>query len=184
MLKKSITYDDYNEETQTEDFYFNFTKLELIELDVKFEDGLEGHLKKLMETESGKDAYYMFKDIVLAAYGVKSADGKHFVKSDTLRQEFESSPALSELIIGFLENPRDGATFLEECMPAKLVAAAKAAAADKSDQPELPLPTPAPAYPVLVEDKYEPGEEFGLTQKQLTEMSREELLEAMQNKIK
>lgn len=178
MLKKSITYEDYNEETQTEDFYFNFTKLELIELEVKFEGGLEGHLKKIMETENGKDAYYLFKDIVLAAYGTKSEDGKRFIKSDKLREEFESSPALSELIISFLENPKEGARFLEDCLPAKLVAAAKQAAADKSDQPELPLATPAPSYPVLVEDAKEPG----LTQKQLTEMSREELIEMYQQK--
>lgn len=176
MLKKSITYDDYNDETQTEDFYFNFTKLELIELDVKFEGGLEGHLKKLQATDSGKEAYYMFKDIVLGAYGVKSADGKHFVKSETLRQEFESSPAMSEMIMGFLLEPKEGAKFIEACLPAKLVADAKALAAVNSDQLEIPIPTPAPApYPALVEDV----KDAGLTQKQLTEMSREELLAAL-----
>jgi len=176
MLKKSITYEDYNDETQTEDFYFNFTKLELVELDVKFEGGLEGHIKRLTDTDNGKDAYYMFKDIVLSAYGVKSEDGKRFIKSDTLRQEFEASPALSELIMGFLMNPKDGAQFIEACLPAKLVAEAKSAAAAKSDQPELPLPTPVPAYPVLVEDDH--SKDF--TQKQLTEMSREELLATLQ----
>jgi len=77
--------------------------------------------------------------------------------------------------MGFLTNPQDGAKFLEACLPAKLVAEAKAAAASKSDQPELPLAAPAPAYPVLVED----AKDEGLTQKQLTEMSREELLEAL-----
>lgn len=177
MLKKTITYDDYNGETQTEDFYFNFTKLELLELDVKFEDGLEGHIKKLTSTESGKDAYFLFKDVVLSAYGVKSEDGKHFNKSQEIRDQLESSPALSELIFGFLQNPAEGAQFMEACLPAKLVAEAKALAAVQSDQPELPLPS-APKYPTLVEDAKD-----GLTQKELTEMSKDELLELMKNKI-
>jgi len=175
MLKKSITYDDYNEVTRTEDFYFNFTKLEVIELEVKYDGGLEGYIKRIEETENGKDAYYLFKDIVLAAYGEKSEDGKHFFKSEKLRNEFEASPAMAEMIIGFLNNPADGAKFIEGCLPARLIAAAKAEAALKSDQPELPLPTPSP-YPVLVEDVKEPG----LSIKQMNEMTREELLAALE----
>jgi hypothetical protein len=178
MLKKSITYDDYNGDTRTEDFYFNFTKLELLELDVKFDGGIEGHVNKLTQTDNGKDAYFLFKDIVLSAYGVKSEDGKHFEKSQALRDQFESSPALSELIFGFLVNPSEGAAFVEACLPAKLVAEAKALAASKSDQPELPLPG-APKYPTLVEDV---KHDDGLTQKQLSEMSQAELIELLAKK--
>lgn len=177
MLKKTITYDDYNDESRTEDFYFNFTKLELIELDVKFDGGLEGHISKLMQTQSGKDAYYLFKDIVLSAYGVKSADGKHFEKSPELRAQFESSPALAEMILEFLSNPQAGAQFIEACLPSKLVAEAKALAEKTNPQQQLPLPPmPVASYPVLVED------DKGLTQKQVSEMSREELIEMYQQK--
>ena len=189
MLKRSITYDDYNGNSVTEDFYFNFTKLELIELDVKFDGGLEGQIKRLTNTQNGKDAYYMFKDIVLSAYGIKSEDGKRFVKTPEITADFEASPALAELIIGFLENPQDGASFLEACLPAKLVEAAKNAAADKASEksPKVdPVVASLPAmYPVLNEDpKGSPeAEDDQISYRALQDMSREELIAKFQKRL-
>ena len=142
MLKKSITYDDYNGESQTEDFYFNFTKLELLELDVKFEGGLEGHIKKLTSTESGKDAYFLFKDVVLSAYGVKSADGKHFEKSQALRRPVR---VLASLVRADLRLPdRILGRVLSSWRPVFLrswLLRQRLLLHRKSDQPELPLPS-------------------------------------------
>jgi hypothetical protein len=149
VIKKTITYDNYNDESVTEDFYFSISKLEAIELEMEFEGGLEGHLGKLQETENGKDAYYLFKDVVLKAYGKKSLDGKRFIKDEESTKAFEQSNALGELIWGFLTNPTEGAQFIEGCLPAKLVAEAKASATkgEPTQTPEL-----APAAPVLEEE--------------------------------
>lgn len=132
MLKKTITFENYAEPPQevSEDFYFNFTKLEVIEmLEV---DDLEGTLKKLQSTQNGPEAYELFKKIILSAYGERTPEGG-FRKEDDLgrplSRKFEQSPACSELIIGFLQDPLSGGQFVEACLPAKLVRDAKAAQA-------------------------------------------------------
>lgn len=130
MLKKSITFEDYSEPPVevTRDFYFNFTKLEIIEmLEV---DDLEGTLKRLQETDNGPEAYALFKKIILSAYGERN-DAGGFDKEDAngrpLSKKFASLPACDELIIGFLQDPMSGAGFIEGCLPARLVKEAKAA---------------------------------------------------------
>jgi hypothetical protein len=132
MLKKSITFEDYSEPPVevTRDFYFNFTKLEVIEmLEV---DDLEGTLARLQSTDNGPEAYELFKKIILSAYGERNEHGG-FDKEDAngrpLSKKFESLPACGELIIGFLQDPMSGAGFIEACLPAKLVKEAKAAQA-------------------------------------------------------
>jgi hypothetical protein len=154
MLKQDITYEDYNGDTVTEPFYFNMTKLELLELNEALDGGLEGQLTKLSATTNSTEAYYIFKQIVLDAYGVKSEDGKRFIKSKELTAEFEQSPALSELIISFLQDPDLSAKFVEGVLPAKMVAATK----------EIQAP---------------PSIETG--EKPVTEMTREELLQKFQS---
>lgn len=132
MLKKTITFENYAEPPQevSEDFYFNFTKLEVIEmLEV---DDLEGTLKKLQSTQNGPEAYELFKKIILSAYGERTAEGGFRKEDDNgrpLSRKFEQSPACSELIIGFLQDPISGGQFVESCLPAKLVRDAKAAQA-------------------------------------------------------
>ncbi len=130
MLKKSITFEDYSEPPQevTRDFYFNFSKLEIIEmLEV---DDLEGTLKKLQQTESGPEAYALFKKIILSAYGERTPEGGFRKEDDNgrpLSKKFETLPACDELIIGFLQDPLSGGAFIEACLPAKLVREAKEA---------------------------------------------------------
>lgn len=132
MLKKTITFENYAEPPQevSEDFYFNFTKLEVIEmLEV---DDLEGTLKKLQSTQNGPEAYELFKKIILSAYGERTPEGGFRKEDDNgrpLSRRFEQSPACSELIIGFLQDPHSGGQFVEACLPAKLVKEAKAAQA-------------------------------------------------------
>ena len=154
MIKKTITYESYNGETITEDLYFNLTKLELLKEDIEQNGNFQENVERLTKENNVKEVYNIFKNIVLKAYGVKSEDGKRFIKNEGLRQDLQSSPALSELILSFLENPEEGAKFIEEILPSKLVEEAK--------------------------KEQEKNKE--LTEKDPVNMTREELLEAMRNK--
>lgn len=136
MIKKTITYENFNDETVTEDFYFNMNKLEIMELELSMDGGVEKTLERLTQTQDGSEAYLLFKDVVLATYGKKSPDGKRFEKSDEIRREFAESPALGELIFGFIKNPSEAAAFIQGTMPAKLVAEVSKEASDPG-QPQL-----------------------------------------------
>ena len=80
MLKKTITYTDYNGLSRTEDFFFNLTKAELLEWELGTEGGMQRLLEKIVAENDRVKIVNMFKEIVLKAYGVKSPDGKRFDK--------------------------------------------------------------------------------------------------------
>lgn len=168
MLKKTITYTDYNDEEVTEDFYFNISKLDLAEHDLELD--LRRTIEQLNTTTENKEAYGLFKFIILSAYGVRGEDGKKFYKKDRVTgiphsRDLEASPALEALIFEFLENPEKGAQFMEACLPANLVAEAKAA--EGSSTVELPA-----SDPVLS------GEDLEPTDEELLQMHPKDMTEA------
>lgn len=102
MLKKTITYTDYNEVQHTEDFYFNLSRAELALMEMSENGGLTKHIEKIVAAKSNKDIIELFKDIIGKSVGRKSEDGKRFIKNDEVRDEFLQSEAYSELIIELL----------------------------------------------------------------------------------
>ena len=175
MLKKTLTYDDLDENTITDDFYFHLNKLEIMKMSLEFDgaSGLEEIMKKLTETDNAREAYGLFEKVLLSAYGVKGADNKTFIKSPELTQAFAQSSALGELIFEMLENPKDAALFIEQVLPSKLVAEAKVEESKQEDKPKLSL----------AEVQAMRGETITeIVPKKPQDMTREELLEAMREK--
>lgn len=130
MLKRPITYTDFDDNVVTEDFYFNLTKSEMIELIVEKDEGLDEWLKRIVAMEDRRELISEFKRIILLTYGVKSPDGKRFVKSDELRSEFAQTPAYDALFMELATNENAAADFINGVMPKDLrEEAAKGAAA-------------------------------------------------------
>lgn len=132
MFKKTMTFDDLNENEVTQTFYFNYNKKEVAEL-LEFKQ-LEEKLKLLTtpveesgltQQENNQQAYDIFQDLILDAYGEKGDDNVTFIKNERTREYFKNHVAFVELIFEFLEKPNLAAQFIEQCLPAKLVARAK-----------------------------------------------------------
>lgn len=102
MIKETITYEDFNGEEWTEDFYFHLSKNELSKWELSKEGGLDKFLEKIVQTHNVKELYQMINDLILMSYGEKSPDGKRFVKSEELSKAFSESPAFDELIMEFM----------------------------------------------------------------------------------
>lgn len=117
MLKRDITYEDFNGDTITESFYFNLTRTEVIELEVGYEGGLEAALKRIVAAENREQLVKEFKKIVLLSYGVKSEDGKRFIKSDELRAEFSQTAAFDVLFMDLATNDDSASTFVKGILP-------------------------------------------------------------------
>lgn len=120
MLKKTITYTDFNDVERKEDFYFNLTKAELSEMKVSVKGGLEEWIEKIVKTDDDKEIFALFKKIIVASYGEKSDDGKFFRKSDTISDDFVSSPAFDELMMTILNDEALAAEFVTGIMPKDL----------------------------------------------------------------
>ncbi len=72
--KKPLNNTDYNDQDVSDEFYFNYTKLEIMEkLNL---DKLDEKIERLTQTENAKEAYEIFKGLVLDAYGEKSTRRK------------------------------------------------------------------------------------------------------------
>lgn len=125
MLKKTITYTNYNDEKKTKDYYFNLKKSELIDLQFSTAKGFLGYIEEITKTQDNVKIWKAFRDIILLAYGEKSNDGERFVKSDELRKSFEETEAFSELIYELMSNETAAANFINGIMPADLAEKAK-----------------------------------------------------------
>lgn len=117
MLKKSITYEDLNGEEVTEDFYFHISKAELIELEMSQDGGFSEWLTNVVAAEDGKTIISEFKNIILSAYGVRSEDGRRFIKSQELRDEFEQTEAYSALFVDLVTNTDSAIEFVNGVIP-------------------------------------------------------------------
>lgn len=128
MLKKTITYTDYNGTERTEDFYFNLTKAEITEMELSTTGGLAEMIKRIVEAQDAPAIVKIFKELVLKAYGVKSPDGKRFVKSDELSTEFSQTEAYSNLFMELATDADAAAKFINGIIPAEAANAVPAVA--------------------------------------------------------
>lgn len=99
MRKETITYETYNGVEITEDFYFNLNKAELMEMELSEDGGLKEHLERIIAAKDHKKLVAEFKALLLKSYGVKSPDGKQFIKNDEVVAAFQQSEAYSELFM-------------------------------------------------------------------------------------
>ena len=117
MLKKTITYTDYNEITHTETYFFNLSKAECMEMEMSTSGGLTEMINKIIETQDVPAIIKIFKDLILKAYGVKSPDGKRFIKSEELSTAFAQTEAYSVLFMELATNAEEAAAFVNGIMP-------------------------------------------------------------------
>lgn len=120
MLVKRINYTDYNGMNREEDFYFNLNKGEIFNLQFGTEGGLDNAIQKIINTQDVPKIVSMFQDIILNAYGVKSEDGRRFIKSEELKEEFKQTEAYSELLMELVQDEKKAADFINGLMPAEL----------------------------------------------------------------
>ena len=117
MLKKTITYTDYNGVERTEDFYFNLSKAELMEMELGTTGGFAEMIQKIVNAQDGPAIIKVFKDLILKAYGEKSADGKRFIKSDEISSAFSQTEAYSQLFMELSTDADAAANFVNGIVP-------------------------------------------------------------------
>lgn len=120
MLKKTITYTDYNGVERTEDFYFNLSKAEVMEMEMSTTGGLAETIKKIVAAQDSSAIVKIFKDLILKAYGEKSPDGKRFIKSDEISAAFSQTEAYSNLFMELATNADEAARFVNGIIPTNI----------------------------------------------------------------
>lgn len=127
MIKKTIAYEDYNGNERKEDFYFNLSKAEVMEMEMSTTGGLAEMIQRVVAAQDQVSIIKIFKDLILKAYGVKSPDGKRFIKSKELSDEFSQTEAYSQLFMELATNADAAAEFVNGTVPANMAKQAELA---------------------------------------------------------
>ena len=117
MLKKTMTYTDYDGNERSEDFYFNLTKAELTEMEMSHDGGLVKLIEKIVAEQDVKRIIEIFKDLILNAYGEKSADGRRFIKNAEIKESFAQTEAYSDLFMELASDADSAAEFVNGIIP-------------------------------------------------------------------
>lgn len=117
MFYKTVTYTDFNGVKRTEDFHFHFNQAELMEMELSREGGFSARVKRIVDANSKPELIKIMKQFVLDAYGVKSEDGRRFMKSDEIRQSFVECPAYSIIFMELATNDTAAAEFINGVTP-------------------------------------------------------------------
>ena len=132
MLKKSITYTDYNRVERTEDFYFNLSKAELMEMELGVTGGMTEMLNKIIAAKDAPSLMKTFKEMIMKSYGVKSDDGKRLIKSEELSIAFTQTEAYSVLFMELITDDKAAADFVNGIIPNEIQAEVAAQTANNN----------------------------------------------------
>lgn len=120
MLKKSITYKDYDGNDKTSTLYFHLNKFEWLELETYTKGGLIENLQHAIETGNAKKTIDILKKIILRAYGEKNPETGTFEKSDDIAIRFSKTEAFSELFYELAYNEESSKAFFLGLIPSEL----------------------------------------------------------------
>lgn len=134
MLKKTVTYADFDGNERTETLYFNLTQTELIDMAMKLPGGMteafgndpskvdpEVAGAELMNKLGGQGIINFIKEVVLKSYGEKSEDGRRFIKDEKITKEFSQTLAYDAIIMEFMTNDVAAAEFINKIIPANVL---------------------------------------------------------------
>lgn len=120
MIKKTITYVDFNDVERTETFYFNYSKAELLEMEMSVDGGFVERIQRITDAKDAPSLIKLWKKFVIDAYGVKSDDGRRFMKNDDIRAAFVECPAYSAIFMELATDDVAGAEFVKGVVPADM----------------------------------------------------------------
>lgn len=117
MIKKTITYTDYNDTERTEDFYFNLTKAELTEMELTTSGGMSKLIESIINAKEEPEIIRIFKELLLMSYGEKSPDGRRFMKSDEITAGFAQTEPYSIIFMELATDTAAATKFINGLMP-------------------------------------------------------------------
>jgi hypothetical protein len=181
MFKKTVTFKDFDDNSQTRDFYFHISKAELLELATSADD-MQARIKRIIDAKDGAAILGELRDFIKLSVGVRSDDGQRFIKSAEAQNTLFQSPAYDELLMELATSADACANFVQQLIPEKMQQ-------EMRDQMKKMEQDPKPASisdPFADPEDNRPAwqKEHRLpTEKELREMSREEMAKAMQFRL-
>lgn len=120
MIKETLTYTDYNGGTRTEDFYFNLTKAEIMRMEMSTQGGLAERINRIIAAQDTPAIIAVFEELIQKSYGVKTPDGRGFMKRAEDLEAFIATEAYSDLFMKLATDADAAAKFVNGIIPASM----------------------------------------------------------------
>lgn len=120
MFKKTVKYTDFNGVEREEDLYFHLSKPEILELEYGKEGGWTEYTRRIAKAHDIHSLIEIFKDILKLSYGVKSDDGRRFIKSEEVWNEFSQTEAFAQVYMELVSDVDKQIEFMKGILPADL----------------------------------------------------------------
>jgi hypothetical protein len=137
VLKKIITYKDLDGKEVTDEFYFHISKSELVKLQVSAGEGFRDYLMKIVASGDGAKIIEEFENILRLAYGVRSPDGKSFLKPPGAFEAFQGTDAYDQLFMQLVTDAKASAEFVNGVVPSELALEAEKLNALTGNKPTM-----------------------------------------------
>ena len=130
MFKKTVTYTDYDGVERTETFYFNLSEAEIVEMELGTEGGWRERMQRIIDSKDAPTIMREFKKLIMNSYGIKSDDGRRFIKSDDISRDFVQTEAYNQIFMELVTDAKAAADFANGIAPS---------GKDKSRQDMVPV---------------------------------------------
>lgn len=117
MIKETLTYTDYNGNERTEDFYFNLNKAEIMKMEMSTAGGLAEMIQRVVAAQDQPAIIQIFEDLIQRSYGVKTPDGRGFMKRKEDLDAFVCTDAYSELFMKLATDADAASRFVNGIVP-------------------------------------------------------------------
>ena len=117
MIKKTVTYKDLNGKERTETFHFHYFESEIMDMEMSEEGGLAERIQRIIDANDRPSLLKVIKKFVIDAYGVKSEDGRRFIKNQEVKDAFVQCPAYSKIYMELLTDDELAAAFVNGVIP-------------------------------------------------------------------
>lgn len=122
MIKETRKYVDFDGVEREEDFYFNFTKAELLQMELSVKGGFHAYIEQIVKAKNETELIRLFKELLEKSYGVKSPDGRRFIKNAEVLEDFKQTEAYSDLFLELATDADKASKFVNGIFPAALQA--------------------------------------------------------------
>lgn len=117
MLKKEITYTNFNDEEITVTEYFNLNKVQTMKL-VSGHGGMDKYLQSIIDEKNGEKFIDFVEELVYSAYGKRDPENaENFITAKEVKDAFTKTGAYDELVYTLLSNEKEFESFFIGILP-------------------------------------------------------------------
>jgi hypothetical protein len=120
MIKKEITFENFNGEEVTKTAYFNLSKTQAMKL-VAEHGGMDKYLQSIIDKKDTEGFIDWVENLIYKSYGKRDESNPEiFDTSKEAKDEFKASPAFDELAYTLLTNEKEFTEFFFGILPKQM----------------------------------------------------------------